>query len=440
MQTYTIPPNVATVTIEATGAGGGVDPCGANQAGLGGTISTTINVVAGQTLYMFVGGVGSVGTGGYNGGGNGYTNINNGCVGGGGGGASDVRASQYDLNSRIIVAGGGGGGGGCSAWGLDGGYATASDGGAGNGAVGVGGDATGNPSNGDVSSDDGGGGGGYAGGGGGYGPCMGGGGGSSYALGTSISTNAGLNAGDGSITISYTFSPSSDPTGQPSSYPSTVPSSAPTIENEVWGQEAWDKQRNRRGGLCENSCSGHGTCQFNTNCHCFSGLDSEADWTGPDCSLRTCPKGLAWVGSVVNSNDLHPLVECSNKGLCNRRTGSCECFEAYDGVACQRSVCPNNCNDHGTCWPEKYFAEKASRTYVLPWDALKQVGCMCDAGYRGPACEYRECPSGRDPQSGFGNEAGRECSGRGICEYNKGTCSCFTGFYGTRCEMKQKIF
>merc|ERR1712146_601506 len=72
----------------------------------------------------------------------------------------------------------------------------------------------------------------------------------------------------------------------------------------------------------------------------------------------------------------------------------------------------NNCNERGTCWPEKHLAVKASRVYDSPWDAMKAVGCLCDAGYRGPSCEFQECPSGADPLDGYGNEAGRDCSGR----------------------------
>lgn len=186
--------------------------------------------------------------------------------------------------------------------------------------------------------------------------------------------------------------------------------------------------------MCDNHCSAHGSCQVNNNCACFLGLDGEAEWTGPDCSLRTCPKDFAWVGSVVGSNDLHPWVECSNKGVCDRKTGMCECFTGYDGLACQRATCLNKCNHRGFCYPEKILAHKAGRVYTTPWDAVKSVGCLCDPGFRGPACELQECPSGADPLNGFGNEAGRECSGRGLCDFKRGTCSCFTGFFGTACQ------
>ena len=158
-----------------------------------------------------------------------------------------------------------------------------------------------------------------------------------------------------------------------------------------------------------------------------------------DCSLRTCPYDYAWVGEVVNSNDLHPWAECSNKGKCDRERGTCECFPGYDGIACQRSTCPMNCNNRGTCWPEKYLADRAGRKYDLPWDSLKAVGCVCDLGFRGTECELQECPSGHDPLDGYGNEAGRDCSGRGLCDYSAGFCNCFSGFFGTRCQHQTTL-
>jgi len=219
-----------------------------------------------------------------------------------------------------------------------------------------------------------------------------------------------------------------------------APTSMPTFTAESYGQTTWDvKKRHRVGGLCENGCSGHGSCVVNQNCLCYTGMDGEPEWTGPDCSLRTCPRDYAWVGDVVNANDLHPWAECSNRGSCDRKTGICSCYPGYDGVACQRFACPNNCNERGTCWPEKHLAVKASRVYDSPWDAMKAVGCLCDAGYRGPSCEFQECPSGADPLDGYGNEAGRDCSGRGLCDYGSGTCNCFSGFYGTRCQYQTTL-
>ena len=104
--------------------------------------------------------------------------------------------------------------------------------------------------------------------------------------------------------------------GVRASNPTLYPTSQPTANPELgWGEVVFDnKRRHRQGGMCDNHCSGHGTCEKNLNCNCFVGLTGEPEWTGADCSLRTCPRDFAWVGDVVNSNNLHPWVECSNKG------------------------------------------------------------------------------------------------------------------------------
>ena len=196
----------------------------------------------------------------------------------------------------------------------------------------------------------------------------------------------------------------------------------------------------RKVGMCPRACSGHGDCTKNNNCKCYVGIDGEPEWTGADCSQRTCPKDFAWVGSVVGANDLHPWVECSNKGICDRKTGMCECFFGYDGIACQRQACPQNCNYRGVCFPERILADKAGRIYDAPWDAAKTVGCLCDKGYRGSTCDLEECPSGEDPLGGYGNETGRDCSGRGICDYDTGMCRCFDGFFGTACDQSIHTF
>ena len=164
----------------------------------------------------------------------------------------------------------------------------------------------------------------------------------------------------------------------------------------------------------------------------------------------------------------------------------------------------------------------AGRVYDQAWDASKALGCLCDAGYRGPSCEWAECPSGPDPMDGYGNnthlhtcythnahthththtrythatnneqhthntpshmhifsrvlthplisehtfthtctlvppltlplyippcdaptpgnESGRDCSGRGVCDYNVGMCDCFMGWFGDKCQHKVIMF
>ena len=138
----------------------------------------------------------------------------------------------------------------------------------------------------------------------------------------------------------------------------------------------------------------------------------------------------------MTANDAHPVVECANKGVCDRKSGECVCFSNYEGIACERTVCPNRCSDAGVCFTQSQLAAEAGATYTTPWDAEKHVGCVCDIGRRGPDCSLIECPSGPDVMKGSGNEAGRDCSGRGLCDYTQGTCNCFHGYYGTKCEYQ----
>merc|ERR1719428_67782 len=56
----------------------------------------------------------------------------------------------------------------------------------------------------------------------------------------------------------------------------------------------------------------------------------------------------------------HYYMECSNKGICDRKSGECECFDGYEGAFCQRASCPNDCSGHGTC---ETIAELAADEY-----------------------------------------------------------------------------
>jgi len=59
----------------------------------------------------------------------------------------------------------------------------------------------------------------------------------------------------------------------------------------------------------------------------------------------------SWPGDAVKTtqDEGHFYMECSNQGLCDRGTGLCECFEGYNGLACAKTACPNDCSGKGTC-------------------------------------------------------------------------------------------
>merc|ERR1712183_793608 len=157
------------------------------------------------------------------------------------------------------------------------------------------------------------------------------------------------------------------------------------------------------------------------------------EWTGADCSRRTCPRGVSWAKSTIGFRNGEALPganqdlvckhqreqECSDQGLCDRATGLCSCFPGYTGSSCQRTACPDDCSGHGTCRSNRDFAydfavaktnqlmqtdlsteayrENYIATYDAAWDSNHLYGCRCDRGYRGANCALIECPSNDDP-------------------------------------------
>lgn len=111
-------------------------------------------------------------------------------------------------------------------------------------------------------------------------------------------------------------------------------------------------------------------------------------------------------------------------GLCNRKTGECECRDGFEGAACEKLQCLNDCSGHGVCMTMRDYAEHQdgllsfnSYAYTL-WDADKIQGCVCDYGYYGMDCTKRRCPLGDDPlTAGVNEEQTVQCS----CQSCSGT-------------------
>ena len=235
----------------------------------------------------------------------------------------------------------------------------------------------------------------------------------------------------------------------------------------------------------QNYCNGHGTClESSSRCECFDGWGSSADvavYKVHDCSQRTCPSGKAWFDLPSDVTTAHALAECSNKGICDRKSGSCNCFSGFTGDACQRRVCPNDCSGHGRCVSIKRLATMGNAWPLSPkttytgsddttrWDQDKVFGCVCDSSWDvglgsgqrqdsewfGPDCSLRHCPSGDDPLTpnldetnctnvtaafgfgigGEGNICHVDCANRGACDYDTGLCHCFQGHYGHDCTL-----
>ena len=241
-------------------------------------------------------------------------------------------------------------------------------------------------------------------------------------------------------------------------------------------------------GTCKihNNCNGHGMCISHTKtCACYDGYGSTDDVSfikTADCSTRTCPSGKAWADVPTSATQAHAEAECSNQGMCDRKSGLCVCFPGFQGDACQRLMCASvnadECSGHGACVSMKRMAKmtnalplSAATTYTgadgsTTWDEEMSYGCVCDSGwtvglgagetqtaeYFGQDCSFKRCPGGDDPVTkvdetdcsgvvaagGFGtgangNKCHVDCSNRGICDYMSGVCTCFPGYKGAHC-------
>lgn len=161
---------------------------------------------------------------------------------------------------------------------------------------------------------------------------------------------------------------------------------------------------------CPGGCSGHGTCQEFDKCKCMP------RWLGPDCASRQCPYGVSWVAAADNKNSpagwglegQHDYTECSSKGICDRDSGECECFEGYQGRGCRRTTCPNGCSGHGRCQFNSEIMNDASymKFNSQSWDKDMTRQCTCDRGFEGVDCSSKICPTGDDPLTECNNAVG----------------------------------
>jgi len=179
---------------------------------------------------------------------------------------------------------------------------------------------------------------------------------------------------------------------------------------------------------CPNDCNGKGRCIFpSRQCSCFEGF------TGPDCSLKTCPYSYAWADPSIGVDKAHNLAECSNNGICDRFMGTCTCRSGFEGQACEKSSCPSACNGLGTCVSMQTYATQKDPglgqvfTYENIWDSNKLYGCNCDSGYFGPDCSQRNCPTGDDPLTG--NSISTVTNPAQYNEVQRMTCRANAGFY-----------
>ncbi|KAF1332621.1 hypothetical protein FI667_g3587, partial [Globisporangium splendens] len=134
-----------------------------------------------------------------------------------------------------------------------------------------------------------------------------------------------------------------------------------------------------------------------------------------DCSIRTCPSGIAWFDLPISDNRAHRVAVCSGVGVCDTSKGECVCPAPFEGASCERMKCSGieqPCNGNGRCVTMAELARQArnngepiaityGKTPNNPkiWDFNKIQGCLCDEGFEGHDCSLRSCPRGDDPRT-----------------------------------------
>lgn len=180
-------------------------------------------------------------------------------------------------------------------------------------------------------------------------------------------------------------------------------------------------------------CSNHGTCDRTSGtCHCaskhisgvqaFSAGSSDGNHnkgSNGDCGYIELSANF---GCRHSANSTNPRDICSGHGRCDTDTNECECSEGWNGIECAQATCP-------TDYP--FFAEPNTVSKAR-WEKVecsnmgicnrKSRMCHCRSGFVGPACSILDCD--RDPSTGD------ECSGQGRCENLHDTYSLFGLSYG----------
>jgi hypothetical protein len=158
-------------------------------------------------------------------------------------------------------------------------------------------------------------------------------------------------------------------------------------------------------------------------------------------SVDPLPVATETLRSVTGTKE---SIECSGRGLCDRRSGLCQCFSGFtasNGRGARGTTadcgfaflpvtsCPAplagggvECSGHGTCAGYPTYA------------------CACFDGWRGGAgdCSRRSCPLGLAwfdaPSAPNTAHALAECSNKGTCLRASGRCACQELFEGEACE------
>ncbi len=210
--------------------------------------------------------------------------------------------------------------------------------------------------------------------------------------------------------------------------------------------------------LCSNQCSGHGMCSGTTEdatCTC------EYGYAGDSCEMRLCPWGHDPLSEGQSSRAIRVTTSAVTGALEGYWTlsfqGETVQIDAnaknVDGKMCSEAVSELPSIESAICIRGEIDSHLGT-TYTITikqWPLYPKINNI-DTYNRNPLVEAFSCSMQQVQGTAFGPSCGIEavvggveeekgivrdyveCSRRGTCDRETGTCQCFLGFKGLACE------
>ena len=157
--------------------------------------------------------------------------------------------------------------------------------------------------------------------------------------------------------------------------------------------------------------------------------------------------------TLTSNNGVGALYECSNQGFCDRKSGVCNCFQAYSsGIVKYKAVSSDgfgNSGSRGDCGYIQTSVTSGGSCYIGGSQICSghgvcqnsSVACTCFDGWKGLTCQVKDCPSGPawfdEAISVSEAHQSAECSNMGMCDRSRGICVCALGFSGNACQYRE---
>lgn len=140
-----------------------------------------------------------------------------------------------------------------------------------------------------------------------------------------------------------------------------------------------------------------------------AGDTQEAEYFGGNCGRRRCPTGNDPRTPAADETNCNGTLAPGGYGVGKVQAA---CGRFFDALSCcghpisaTIPACPPNAQTHST--PRASFFFSLLLLFAPPPRVKRQPGNKCHV----------------------------DCSGRGACNYQRGECDCFEGFYGENCGL-----